>query len=354
MADKIVMGYWDCPSCGSTGIPGTTYDCPNCGRQRGKETKFYMKEGEVKYIQGHKVQGADWYCEFCGALNSAGKTVCENCGSQKSESKDDYFSLKQPKPEQTNNVVNNTQNTGSDNTTKSRSKILWVVGFIILFLIVQNMITKFMNKPRDYKFDVQEMTWENNIDIEENRTFHESDWYLPGGARLDHTSYELRTYESVLDHYESVQKSREVPDGGHYETSYSDNGDGTFTEESTYVTDYTTEYYYEDEPVYRQEPVYDTKYYYDIDKWVYDRTETITGKDKKPYWPEINLTDKEREGDRYSSYTMKGVRYYKSFGKSKKKEETYTIQESWWKDIEVGQTLSLTLEGKDLADYKKD
>ena len=93
MAEKIVMGYWDCPYCDSKGIPGTTYDCPNCGRQRGKETKFYMKSGKVDYVPGHKVVGADWYCEYCGALNKAGRDTCENCGSRKDDSKDDYFSI---------------------------------------------------------------------------------------------------------------------------------------------------------------------------------------------------------------------------------------------------------------------
>ncbi len=57
------MGYWDCPSCRSTGIKGTIYDCPNCGRQRGKEIKFYMHKGKIEYVPGHKVIGADWYCD---------------------------------------------------------------------------------------------------------------------------------------------------------------------------------------------------------------------------------------------------------------------------------------------------
>ena len=126
MADKIVMGYWDCPSCGSTGIPGTTYDCPNCGRQRGKETKFYMKSGKVEYVPGHKVVGADWYCEYCGALNSAGRTTCENCGSPKGESKDNYFSLKEPKPKPAANTGQNTQSYKTNENYSSENQSLSV------------------------------------------------------------------------------------------------------------------------------------------------------------------------------------------------------------------------------------
>ncbi len=354
MADKIVMGYWDCPSCGSTGIPGTTYDCPNCGRQRGKETKFYMKSGEVKYVPGHKVVGADWYCEYCGALNSAGRTSCENCGAPKAESKDDYFSLKEPKPKPVVNTGQSAQTNKAENQSFSDKKRhlplwIWIAAGIALTIIISNLISSYVNKPREYTFDVQEMAWENTIDIDEYKTFRESDWYLPNGARLAYTATEIRSYESVLDHYESVTKSRQVESGGHYETSYSDNGDGTFTEHENYVPDYTTEYYTEDEPVYRQEPIYDTRYYFDIDRWEYERSETTSGKDKNPYWPEPELSEKERESGRSTKYTMSGVLHYRSFGKDKEKNVTYDIQESWWKEIKEGQTIILTLEGEELT-----
>ena len=348
MADKIVMGYWDCPSCGSTGIPGTTYDCPNCGRQRGKETKFYMKSGPVEYVPGHKVTGADWYCEYCGALNTAERTTCENCGSPKSESKDDYFSLQKPKEPKKEEPPK--QSSDNNQSSAPRFRTLGIIALIILMIILINTL---VSRPKSCQFKVQEMTWENSIEVEENKTFRESDWDLPSDGRLAYTSQEIRTYESVLDHYEPVTKSRQVQDGGHYETSYSDNGDGTFTEHSTFVPDYTTEYYTEEEPVYRQEPIYDTKYYYDIDKWVDERVETTSGNDKKPYWPTLNLSDKEREGERESSYTMTGVLIYKSFGKSKTKTETHVIDVSMWNEINVGDTLDVTVKNGQITEWNK-
>lgn len=63
-------------------------------------------------------------------------------------------------------------------------------------------------------------------------------------------------YETVLDHYETVevQRSRQVLD--HYETyyTYQDNGDGTFVEVAHERPVYTTEYYTEtvQQPVYIQ------------------------------------------------------------------------------------------------------
>ena len=65
-------------------------------------------------------------------------------------------------------------------------------------------------------------------------------------------------YETVIDHYETVevQRSRQVID--HYETyyTYSDNGDGIFREEAHERPVYTTEYYTEtvEQPVYKQVP----------------------------------------------------------------------------------------------------
>ena len=117
------------------------------------------------------------------------------------------------------------------------------------------------------------------------------------------------------------------------------------------MPDYTTEFYTEDEPVYRQEPVYDTRYYYDIDKWEYERSEVTSGTDKSPYWATLELTDKERESERYTKYTMSGILHYHSFGKDREKNITYDIQESWWREINNGQTLTLTLEGDTLTGW---
>ena len=47
---NLVMGYWDCPICGTKEIRGDVTNCPSCGRARG-EVQFYMKgynEGETR------------------------------------------------------------------------------------------------------------------------------------------------------------------------------------------------------------------------------------------------------------------------------------------------------------------
>ena len=141
----------------------------------------------------------------------------------------------------------------------------------------------------------------------------------------------------------SVTKTRQVQSGGHYDHSYKDNGDGTFTETSVFVPDYTTEYYTEDEPVYVQVPVYDTKYYYEVDTGVHDRTETTSGNDKNPVWADVNLSENQRIEDRTSRYEMEGKLRYKSFWSYKEKIASFEIREEWWKKVDKGQTVSVTI-----------
>jgi hypothetical protein len=58
------------------------------------------------------------------------------------------------------------------------------------------------------------------------------------------------------------------------------------------------------EPVYRQVPVYRMRYSFTIDEWQTLREEKSTGEDLAPYWPDTDLADGEREGERRESYTV--------------------------------------------------
>ena len=78
-----------------------------------------------------------------------------------------------------------------------------------------------------------------------------------------------------------------------------------------YRTEYRIERY--KEPVYRDIPVYKKKYYYSIMRWLYDRDETVSGKNNEPYYPELMLSDLEREGSRKEEYRIvSGKRKYKT------------------------------------------
>lgn len=193
----------------------------------------------------------------------------------------------------------------------------------------------------------------------------EDGWSVPFGGRVYDEKSEFHHYEQVLDHYETIteQKSRQVID--HYETktvqksrtvivdydvSYTDNGNGTFTEHKTpvygteYYTDteeqpvYKTEYYEEShqEPVYRQEPVYQTKYYYEIDKWFTDYTSDSSGYDKSPYWNmNYTLEENERDSLRYENYY---IYYIDEDGDQNKVSSSYDE----WVEVDYGDQVIIT------------
>jgi len=409
---RIVMGYWDCEYCGTHKIKGTLHDCPNCGRQRGKEVRFYMDTDNKEYLPKTKVEGPDWYCDYCGALNKASLNECENCGSPRKESDKDYFSFNKDRKnkemsdieasnktrptnenyisskEESNqnyssfkeyreyrekqemvdvDTSNETQHTYIEKTEEFNTTSepienikntfnlvcewlhqhiaqLGIVSGILLF----TLLLFFIFKPRTSVMQVTDVKWTNTIEIEELRTFFESDWYLPPNGRLKYTQPEIRSYKSVLDHYDTVTKSRTVQFGGHYEHSYSDNGNGTFTEHSHYVPEYKTEYYTEQEPVYRQEPVYDIKYYYEIDRWVHERNVITSGNDKEPYWGEVTLKDKEREGTHNTKYTIHGT----VKKRNKDKEVSYNVDEATWKELKQPVTIEITTVAGALKEWK--
>ncbi len=81
----IRMGYWDCPSCGTTKIEGPNRNCPNCGTPREEDVQFYTEDDapEVKdaALLKRAAAGGDWTCEYCSTENPATKTDCAGCGA---------------------------------------------------------------------------------------------------------------------------------------------------------------------------------------------------------------------------------------------------------------------------------
>jgi hypothetical protein len=127
----------------------------------------------------------------------------------------------------------------------------------------------------------------------------------------------------------------------HYETyyTYTDNGNGTFTEVPHERAVYTTEYYteYEDQPVYQDVPRYATKYYYNIRRWVTVRTESASGQDHSPVWPELTLGENEREGRRGESY-----RFFVRNTKNDRDTAVYRLAEDVWMNLNVGDPVCIT------------
>ncbi len=363
---KLVMGYWDCPVCGSKGIAGNVMNCPSCGRARG-DVQFYMKNvaegesreenerGDIEYLSEEQAKyvskNPDWYCSFCNSLNSDNAETCSNCGASRENSEANYFEMLKKKQEREAAELAARPASPAARTAPSSKKPLLII-LAILAVIVGVFVYLNGNKTSS-DLKVSSVGWTRIINIEANKQYSESDWNLPDGAELVNQKQEIHHYDSVLDHYESreVQRSRQVVD--HYETyyTYKDRGNGTFEEISHERPVYTTEYYTETvrEPVYVQVPRYATKYYYTIWRWKPERDAEASGEDHNAAWPELNLAENEREGQRREEY-----RFTVEHTGKKEAPVTYRLAESAWRNVNPGDPIFITAKRSGADPYISD
>ena len=384
---RIIEGLWDCAYCGTKGIGGSKRTCTNCGTSRDENTTFYLS-GQKWYVlkeEAKKVsRKPDWLCDYCGQLSPDNAKECISCGATRNSENLDYFQNKEQKAAeevrkkaaaQTTTRINSCsieeaiRNEYKNSTRKSTVKDPWeqkrkdedsfmnerktsdfwnsvkafnwtpVLIFVLIAALIAGCVYLFL--PKEHELIVTDVYWERNIDIQEYRTVEENDWQIPAGGRLLYTRSEIHHYNQVLDHYETrtrqVAKERYV---GEEEVvvGYRDLGNGYFEEitssRAIYETYYETETY--EEPIYRSVPIYQNKYYYEIERWVYDRTATAKATDKYPKWPELNLAENERESTRKETYTVTG---------KDKKDEVYTFTLSYkeWQRVHLGQEIKVKL-----------
>lgn len=341
-----------------------------------------MSEEDKKLFTGK----ADWYCEYCDSMNPSNTDTCLNCGSPKGESKKDYFDRKReqiakgeikkeqnvvfPKEElkeitsktfespksssYEDNLYNsdscatsqyaNSYNYSSSNNKKKidfsflnlKAILISIAIFIACGLSLFGIVYACM--PKNDTITVQSISWERNIETEIEKTFSESGWTLPAGARLRYTNQEWHHDDKVIDHYETVEVTKYNYEkvGERTWVEYEENGDGTsdIINCSEDIYDYVPYTTTEKEPIYKNVPVYQTKYYYDIDRYVHSRDLRTWGNDKKVYWSDESLFSKERERIRTETYSITALN-------EKGEIKTYTLSYSIWKDVEIGDTFEV-------------
>lgn len=359
---RLIEGLWNCPYCSTKGIGGSKRECPNCGKPRGNYTKF-DRPGKITYVPEEASninRNPDWLCKFCGSLNSDSDKTCKSCGSERTSENKNYFSMNEDFSSKIEDISLGQQfgdlkesNPLEDKKTpkknesylkrvKSFLKDKWkfflfgILGLAFVLGIVVLLV------PKTKEFTITGFEWERSVAIERYQTVNESDWELPSGGRLKYTKNEIYKYENILDHYET--KSRQVTKErlkGYedYVDGYRDLGNGYFEEiirqRPVYETYTETEYY--QEPIYKRVPIYKTKYYYEIDKWLYDRSLNTSGKEKNPYWKEPkDLTSKERESGRTEKYYIIGFDK-----KNNEKTEKISVPFESWEKLKIDQTVKL-------------
>lgn len=360
---RLIEGLWDCKYCGSTQIGGSKRECPNCGKPRDKDVTFYLP-GTKRYVpkdQTDKInRNPDWLCEYCDSLNSDSDSCCVSCGSPRTEKNLNYFEnkIKQEEKQQKNSTGSHYSSSDyysrNESSSKSRndfSKIhtksssfsdilsnVWKPALCIILIALAIYGIFLLFQPKEYELTVTELSWERCINVERYQTVEENSWYLPSNARLLETRLEYSHSEQVLDHYATKTRQVEKQRISGYETyvsGYRDLGNGYFeeitSERPVYETYYETETY--QEPVYRSEPVYRTKYYYEIDKWLYERSVSTSGIDSTPYWGKVNLKSDERESSRSDTYEVKGIDLKTD------EEISFYLNFEDWSTLRVGQNL---------------
>jgi len=373
---KIVYGYWDCNYCETTKLRGDIEKCPNCGASRNENTEFYLDDNKKEEVEKEKInKNPNWLCSYCSSQNEDHENICEYCGASKTDSEKNYIQLKQERlkaklkakyedpdyqrpepdlkkaePEKTEtkptkkSIFDKLKN---NNLSAKAKKILKTTaitaGAIFATAIIINIISWLMT-PITHEMIVEDISWTRNINIETLTTYEESGWSLPSGARLQYSQEEIRSYKQVLDHYET--KTREVSEQvlvgyEEYVAGYKDLGNGQFQEiieeRPVYETKYETETY--QEPVYRDEPVYDTKYYYEIDRYVHSYTEKASEHNKNPYWPDVNLGVKDREGNRSEHYYLHGT---DTLDPNNKHSRMFELDYSKWIKYNIGDSIRFT------------
>ena len=379
MRGETVWGFWQCNRCGRENSGKDTH-CYSCGHPRDKNIRPYPEsrgDGKPGPVVGsdYVYKGPDWHCPNCDAMNPASRVTCKNCGHTREKDDKDYFDLyperkgvvlrsedfredtEEPSPHEAPSSDEEHHTSGNDVGYIARravsnfidggsrhsgpgfslnvSAILKAFG-IAAAVILAVILVIVIFAPKDRDLTVLSKSWVRTVRVEEYRTVSETDWYVPEGGRVTSTYQDIHHYDRVIDHYETVTKTRTVSVGGHYEFSgYIDNGDGSFTKDYNWVTDYDVETYTEQEPVYRREPVYRTKYVYDIEKWVFHHNEVTRGGNTEPYYAEVIPEDDQRIGGFWEECYI--VASYMSGDEEKK--DTYTISREEWNTLEIGQII---------------
>lgn len=349
---RLIQGYWDCTYCGHKAIKADVENtkCPTCGKMRGEGVRFYLiDKNEVANKETVEKAGksANWVCEYCNGYNYTSDSTCKHCGSDRRESKEDYFSSQrkiQNKQELNKGSTAPVRDFPSEihnireKSHKNRTKLMtWAIITLVAALVIGGLTWLLI--PKTQQVTVTELSWERSIAVEELKTFNESDWSLPAEARLTRSATEFSHYDKVLDHYETVSEQVQKQRISGYETvvtGHRDLGNGLFEEiteqRAVYETYWETET--KQQPVYRDEPVYRTKYYYEIDRWTHTRNVVTSGKNKDVYWGDVELADKERLGKRSE--------WYKAVAINKKgKQNTYNFEYSEWMRLEADRSYML-------------
>jgi DNA-directed RNA polymerase subunit RPC12/RpoP len=318
---KKTVGYvemeWTCPNCGSKN-PGMNKNCGTCGAPQPANVEFELGEKREIITDAQKVQaaakGADIHCPYCGTRNPADAATCAQCGGDLKEGTkrasgrvlnavpvQPGLEIKCPNCGTLNSPGNDKCSacgtlltaraavpaaqtaTQAPGAASGNAKLgffrPWMALPIIAVLLACCVTLGFLFfRTKSAMGVVQNVQWERVISIEALREVTREAWrdQVPNDGQIISCTQEYRTRQD-----NPAPNSKEV-----CSTAYVDKGNG--------VAEVVETCYYE---------VYDDYCKYTAPEWQQVDSATAQGADLQPYWPQVNLSNGEREGERKEAYT---------------------------------------------------
>ncbi len=190
-------------------------------------------------------------------------------------------------------------NLDNKNNAEKQDERIHVAGIIVIIFVLLAMAALIIGLiPKTRNLAVTDIFWTRSIDVEERHTVSESGWEIPEGAIVQYAKEEVYSYVPTFHHFIIIGNGGKNP-----------------------IL----------QPVYTPRAVMKIKYYYNVDKWEYDHTATLSDHNQKPRWPELNLKSNQREGEKKSEYFIDAS--YKG------KISTYTLSYEDWQKAHVGNTM---------------
>jgi len=313
MTEKTV-GYvrleWTCQRCGTIN-PGPVKSCQSCGAPQPEDQQFELPpqqelltdETEIK----RATSGADIHCAYCGARNPADAQVCVQCGAPLAEGTAraagavlgaaqmeavpdiDCPSCGAKNPGKATKCracgASLTRQSAAQPavvTTSAERKGLGIFAILaVVFacvLVIGGIV--FLSQTSEQTGIVKSVAWEQTIDVQELRPVIREAWHdeVPSGAQPGSCVQKYRyTSENPVPGAKEVCGTSVVKDQG--------SGYGKVVQECKYE-------------------VYDDWCKYTVNEWQVIRTARATGADLNLYWPELQLSAGQREGERRAQYKI--------------------------------------------------
>ena len=312
----IVELRWTCPNCSGVN-PGRARLCGTCGAPMPKDVKF-EQAARQELIADEKVKaeakaGADIHCPYCGTRNPAGAKICSQCSGDLSEAAVreagqvvGAFSISAA-------VTINCPRCGAENLDtalacaqcgsslkieapqpapavgpaatppKKANPLLWasIAAAVLLVCGVIGYLVLLATRTEAASGVVAAARWERSIPIEALVPVEYDDWQdeIPAGAAIGSCTEDLRSLQDA-----PAPNAVEVC-GTPY-TIDTGSGLGQVVQDCQYE-------------------VYDLRCSYTVEEWRQVDSETLSGVDAAPVWPEPLLEGEQRIGSgREETYTL--------------------------------------------------